>query len=196
MVWKIDVLRGYIWHQRLHLLQDCWWMKRARQYIGGGEKNKDIFGSCNPAKFSRPPLLLPTYQRRAVQWAVSGGNFQQWLVTTTAHIYRRLRLVFLSVVIILSDVNYLSYFFGLRQITKIHLCWTFEWRLYFFENKLLDIKINIFDELRTFKRTSWRWWHSRQGEKRSLCKLIWFKLTFEFSQTALRYNDCHQFVQI
>lgn len=122
MVWKIDVLRGYIWHQRLHLLQDCWWMKRARQYIGGGEKNKDIFGSCNPAKFSRPPLLLPTYQRRAVQWAVSGGNFQQWLVTTTAHIYRRLRLVFLSVVIILSDVNYLSYFFGLRQITKIHLC--------------------------------------------------------------------------
>jgi hypothetical protein len=25
MVWKIDVLRGYIWHQRLHLLQDYWW---------------------------------------------------------------------------------------------------------------------------------------------------------------------------
>ena len=124
MVWKIDVLRGYIWHQRLHLLQDCWWMKRAQQYIGGGEKNKDIFGSCNPAKFSRSPLL-PTYQRLAVQWAVSGGNFQQWLVTTTAHIYRWLRLVFLSVVIILSDVNYLSCFSGCvklqRSICSEHL---------------------------------------------------------------------------
>lgn len=82
----------------------CIYYKAAEERARSRRRRRDIFGSCNPAKFSRPPLPITSValSSGAVLAVTSNRSLLPSRVDIDACVY------FLSVVAILVHVNPLS----------------------------------------------------------------------------------------
>lgn len=112
MDWKIDVLRVYIWHQRLHLLQDCRGRARTRR------RKKDIFGVLYSGQLQS---FTVTHH---ISWAIQRAVLAVLAATSNSGslpqqgTYRQQRLSPL-VVIILAYVNFFSIVFVCELQTTV-----------------------------------------------------------------------------